>query len=242
MAEAGPEPGTLLFDLKELGRLEEGIFLHRPNRFVALADVKGKQVRVQVADTGRLEEILTPGRLLLLRPNPPGMKTDATLIAARMEEGWILINTRLHPIIARRAIEQGLLGFIPRTLKQEVPFGASRLDYLADDTYVELKGCSLVLENTCLFPNAPTVRGTRHLRELIAARAAGHGAAILIMALRPCRCFAPHPERDPEFRRTFFEALDNEVEFYGFHVRIDEELKVIYDGELGLCEKSSSVS
>ncbi len=242
MAMTGPEPGKRLFDLKELGRLEEGIFLRRPNRFVAEVEREGRTLRVHVADTGRLEEILTPGRPLLLRPNPHGMKTDYTLVAARMEEGWVLINTRLHPIIAHRAIEQGVLGFIPRTLKQEVSFGASRLDYLADDTYVELKGCSLVLENSCLFPNAPTVRGTRHLRELIAARAAGHGAAILIMALRPCRCFAPHPERDPEFRRTFFEALDNEVEFYGFHVRIDEELKVIYDGELGLCEKSSSVS
>ena len=242
MAMTGPEPGTLLFDLKELGRLEEGIFLHRPNRFVALAEVKGKQVRVHVADTGRLEEILTPGRPLLLRPNPSGMTTDATLIAARMTEGWVLINTRLHPLIARRAIERGVLGFVPRTLKQEVTFGSSRLDYLADDTYVELKGCSLVLENTCLFPNAPTVRGTRHLHELIAARAAGHGAAILIVALRPCRCFAPHPERDPEFRRTFYAVLEKGVEFRGFHVRIDEALRVVYDGELGLCEKSSSVS
>ncbi|WP_292655687.1 DNA/RNA nuclease SfsA [Nitratifractor sp.] len=235
MSFVGPEPGTPLFDLKELEELEEGIFLHRPNRFVALAEVKGKQVRVHVADTGRLEEILTPERPLLLHPNSPGMKTDYTLVAAQMEEGWVLINTRLHPVIARRAIEQGVLGFIPRTLKQEVPLGASRLDYLADDTYVELKGCSLVRENTCLFPNAPTVRGTRHLRELIAARAAGHGAAILIMALRPCRCFAPHPERDPEFRHTFYEALDNGVEYHGFHVRIDEALRVVYDGELGLC-------
>jgi len=237
MALVKPKIGIPLFDLKELGELQEGIFLRRPNRFVAMAEVAGKQVRVHVADTGRLEEILTPGCPLLLRPNPPGMKTDATLIAARMEEGWVLINTRLHPRIARRAIEGGILGFVPHTVRQEITFGSSRLDYLADDTYVELKGCSLVIDDTCLFPNAPTTRGTRHLRELIAARAAGYGAAILIMALRPCRCFAPHPERAPEFRRTFYEALETGVDFRGFHVRIDEALRVVYDGELRLCEK-----
>ncbi len=224
----------VLYDLRELGDLKEGIFLERPNRFVALVRVGDEVQRVHVADTGRLEEILMAGRRLLLRPNPPGMKTDATLIAAKMEEGWVLINTRLHPILARRAIERGVLGFQPLELRGEVPFGRSRFDYLADDMLVELKGCSLVQEGKCLFPNAPTSRGTKHLRELAEAKERGYRASILIMALRPCRCFAPHPERDPAFRRAFYEALKRGVEFHGFFVRI-EEMKVLYAGELKLC-------
>ena len=227
--------GTPLYDLRDLGPLVAGTFLRRPNRFVAEAEIGEGTARVHVADTGRLEEILTPGRPLLLRRNPPGMRTAYTLVAARMEEGWVLINTRLHRPIAYQAIELGVLGFLPSHIGEEVAFGGSRLDYRADDTYVELKGCSLVERGICLFPNAPTTRGTRHLRELIAAKEAGFDAAILIMALRPCRCFAPHPERDPEFRSTFYRALEAGVEFRGFHVRIDEELRVVYDGELELC-------
>jgi sugar fermentation stimulation protein A len=230
--------GAPLYDLSTLGPLSTGTFLSRPNRFVAEAEVGEERCRVHVADTGRLEEILTPGRPLLLRRNPPGMRTSYTLIAAKMQEGWVLINTRLHRPIARRAIELGVLGFQPSSIKEEVSFGGSRLDYRADDTFVELKGCSLVHQGgLCLFPNAPTTRGTRHIRELIAAREAGHDAAILIMALRPCRCFAPHPERDPAFRRAFYEALDAGVGFRGFHVRIDEKLRVVYDGNLELCKK-----
>ena len=227
----------LLFDLKELGTLEEGRFLARPNRFVALAEVAGAQARVHVADTGRLEEILTPGRALLLLANRPGMKTDYTLVAARMEEGWVLINTRLHPSIARRAIERGVLGFIPQNVRNEVRYGSSRFDYRADSAWVELKGCSLVIDRTCLFPNAPTVRGARHLEELMRAHREGDPAYILIMGLRPCRCFAPHPERDPKFREVFYKALSSGVAYRGFCVGIDEKMRVVYRGELPLCRK-----
>jgi sugar fermentation stimulation protein A len=230
----------ILFDLRELGALSEGRFLSRPNRFVALTDLEGSEIRVHVADTGRLEEILTPGRPLLILRNRPGMKTDATLIAAKMEEGWILINTRLHPMIARKAIELGVLGFTPESVRNEVRYGKSRFDYRVDDAFVELKGCSLVIDETCLFPNAPTTRGVRHLRELMSARAEGHRAFVLIMGLRPCRCFMPHPERDPEFRETFYKALNRGVAYRGFRVGIDEDFRVVYRGELPLCETGES--
>jgi len=100
------EKGETLYDLTNLGPTEEGRFIRRPNRFVAVAEVAGRIVRVHVADTGRLEEILTPGRPLLLLKNRPGMKTEYTLLAARMEEGWVLVNTRLHAPVAKRAIER----------------------------------------------------------------------------------------------------------------------------------------
>lgn len=230
------ERGETLFDLGELGRLETGSFLERPNRFVAWVEISGERRRTHVADTGRLEEILTPGRRLLLLRNRPGMKTDYTLIAAEMEEGWVLINTRLHIPIAEEAIRRGVLGWRPERLRREVPYGRSRFDYLADDIFVELKGCSLVEEGLCLFPNAPTTRGHRHLRELMEAGEEGHGAILLILGLRRCRCFSPHYRRDPLFAELFGAALDRGVEFRGFFVRIEGE-KVLYDGELVRCQQ-----
>ena len=226
----------ILFDLKTLGTLTTGSLIERKNRFLATATVNGQIKKVHIADTGRLEEILTPNRELLLLKNRPGLKTDYTLIAAKMEEGWVLINTKLHSPIAKKAIEAGLLGFRPKSVQSEVRFGDSRIDFLADNMLIELKGCSLVENNICLFPNAPTTRGTRHIEELIQAKAQGFEAAILIIAVRPCACFRPHPTRDEAFRKIFQKALQEGVRFFGFFIRIDEDLHIVYDGELQLCK------
>ena len=226
----------ILFDLKTLGRLTTGSLIERRNRFLASAIVDNKIQKVHIADTGRLEEILTPKRELLLLKNRAGLKTDYTLIAAKMEEGWVLINTRLHRPIAQKAIEKGILGFVPKRVQAEVAFGKSRLDFKADNAYIELKGCSLVQDGYCLFPNAPTARGTKHIQDLKNAKKALFDAYILILAVRRCRCFKPHPTRDPAFAKAFFQALHEGVVFKGFFVRIDSEYNVIYDGMLHLCQ------
>ena len=227
----------ILFDLKTLGSLTTGRLIERKKRFLATAIVDDEVKKVHIADTGRLEEILTPKCELLLLRNRPGLKTDYTLIAAKMEEGWVLVNTKLHSPIATQAIEQGVLGFKPKTIQKEVTFGQSRLDFKVDNTYIELKGCSLVQDGLCLFPNAPTSRGVKHIKELICIKEKGFGAILLIMALRRCRCFLPHPTTDKEFERIFYEALHRGVEFQGFFIRIDENLHVVYDGKLELCEE-----
>ena len=226
----------ILFDLKTLGELTTGSLIARRNRFLATATVAGSIQKVHIADTGRLEEILTPKRELLLLKNRPGLKTDYTLIAAKMEEGWVLINTRLHRPIAQKAIEKGVLGFVPKSVQAEVVFGKSRLDFRADNAYIELKGCSLVQNDYCLFPNAPTTRGTKHIQDLIEAKKADFDAYILILAVRRCRCFKPHPTRDPVFAKAFLQALEEGVAFRGFFVRIDSEYNVVYDGVLHLCQ------
>jgi len=224
-----------LFDLNSLGHLESGVFLKRQNRFLALAQVEDGVKKIHIADTGRLEEILTPNRELLLVKNRPGLKSDYTLIAAKMDDGWVLINTKLHSTIAKEAIKLGVLGFKPQNIKSEVRYKNSRLDFKVDDTFVELKGCSLVQKGLCLFPNAPTSRGVKHIKDLIEAKREGYKAIILIMALRGCECFSPHPKRDNEFKKIFYEALERGVEFRGFKVKIDENFHVCLESSLKLC-------
>ncbi|MRJ02353.1 MAG: DNA/RNA nuclease SfsA [Epsilonproteobacteria bacterium] len=231
----------VLLDLKRFGTLEEGIFWERLNRFTARGEVEGRERTFHIADTGRLEEILTPGRRVLLLKNRPDLKTDYTLIAAHMEEGWVLINSRLHTPIAQRALEAGILGFRPREIRKEVTFGNSRLDFFADGKFIEVKGCSLVIGGRCLFPNAPTERGTRHLLELMEARRKGFGAVLLTIASRRCHCFSPHFERDPKFGRVFGEALADGVQFKGFFIKIGENCEILYDGALKLCYNNATV-
>lgn len=227
----------ILFDLKTLGKLEKGIFLKRPNRFVGICKIEEKEKTCHIADPGRLKEILTEGREVLVVKNKPHLKMDYKLVAVKMEDGWILLNTSIHSKIAKEAIKKGVLGFIPKRIKSEVSFGNSRIDYLIDEKmFVELKGCNLLLEDKCLFPDAPTKRGARHLEELIEAKKQGYEAAILIMALRECRCFDVNRKLDPVFSKTFEKALKEGVVFKGFKVKIDEDYRVVLNGNLELCQ------
>ncbi len=226
-----------LFDLKSLGEIEEGIFLERPNRFVGICEVGGKKVHCHVADPGRLKEILTKNRKVFVVKNPKGYKTDYRLVAVSLEDGIVLLNTSVHSKIGYEAIKSGVLGFKPERIKKEVPFGKSRIDYLVDGKiFVELKGCNLKVGKKCLFPDAPTERGRRHLEELIEAKKRGFKTVILVMILRECECFAPNFHLDKKFSETFIRALKEGVKFKAFRVSV-RDFKIYLDGEIPLCRE-----
>ena len=220
-------------DLKDLGELEVGRFIRRENRFVGRVVVDGRERSCYIADTGRLKDILVKGREVWVIKNREGLKTDYRLITVNVEGEWVLVNTSLHSTIASRAIEKGILGFIPRSIRREVTFKNSRFDFLVDNnTFVELKGCNLVRGDTGYFPDAPTKRGVKHLRELIEAKEMGYNAVILIMALRECKYFLPNFKMDRAFSEMFYRALEKGVEFRGFKVKVGEDKKVYLDSDL----------
>ncbi len=226
----------VLLNLKDqFGEFTRGTFIERPNRFVALVEVNGEVKKAHVSDTGRLGELLERGVPVLLSPNPKG-KLDYKFVAVKKEEDWVLLNTSVHSTIARKVLERGLLGFKPKTIKPEYTFGNSRIDFLLDENFLlETKGCNLVENGTCLFPDAPTERGRKHLKELTAALRKGFRAGILFLAFRNCSCFLPNRKRDPGFSSLFFEALKSGVEFYGVRLRFSESGDVSFMGVLKIC-------
>ncbi|AXI25052.1 DNA/RNA nuclease SfsA [Methanofervidicoccus sp. A16] len=224
-----------LMDLNDLGTLEVGRFIKRENRFLGRIVVDGKERSCYIADTGRLRDILVKDREIWVIKNREGLKTDYTLITVNVEGEWVLVNTSLHSNIAYRAIEKGVLGFIPKRIEKEVKFKNSRFDFLVDkNTFVELKGCNLVKGDTGYFPDAPTKRGVKHLRELIEAKEKGYNAVILIMALRDCKYFLPNSETDREFSEMFYKALDKGVNFRGFKIKVEENGKIYFVSTLKL--------
>lgn len=228
-----------LFDMKQLGPMIPAVFHNRPNRFIGMISVNRIIKRCHVADTGRLEEILTENRQILVVKNREELKTDYTLVAAKMEDGWILVNTALHSKIVRLALEKGILGFVPTTIQSEVSFGNSRLDFLVDDNiFIEVKASNLLKENACLFPDAPTTRGKRHLEELIQAKKRGYQSIILLLGLRDCSCFSPNRIIDKKFSSTFEKALAAGVGYVGFKIRFNpSDNYLYYDSEMPLCMK-----
>ena len=232
------EDAPELFNLNKIGDPVYATFISRPNRFVGHILVDGKSATCHIADTGRLKEILTDGRKVLVTKNPSKLKTDYRLIACKMNE-WVLINTTIHTHIARTAIRNGVLGFVPETIQPEVKVGNSRLDFLIDkNIYVELKGTNLLVNARCRFPDAPSVRAVRHLKELIQLKSEGKEAVILLMGLRDCNCFAPNRGLDPGFADTFREAMDTGVLYRGFRVKLNVESgRVLLNGPLPLCRE-----
>jgi len=224
-----------LMDLKELGNIEVGRFIKRENRFLGKILVDNRERSCHIADTGRLRDILVKNREIWVIKNREGLKTDYTLVGVNVKGEWVLVNSALHSNIAYRAIEKGVLGYIPKRIRREVTFKNSRFDFLVDNnTFVELKGCNLVKGNTGYFPDAPTKRGVKHLKELIEAKERGYNAVILIMALRRCNYFLPNWETDRAFSEMFYRALEKGVDFKGFRIKLGEDGKVYLKSPLKL--------
>ncbi|MEO2068126.1 MAG: DNA/RNA nuclease SfsA [Desulfurobacteriaceae bacterium] len=226
-----------ILNVKELlGDFSRGLFVERPNRFVGLVSVKGKIFKAHISDTGRLKELLIPETPVILANNERG-KLDYKLVAVLNDGTWVFLNTSLHSKIAQKVIEKGLLGFIPEEIKREVKWRNSRIDFLVDGKfYIEVKGCNLEKRNICLFPDAPTARGRKHLEDLIELREKGFETAVLFLVFRKCECFKPHEVQDPKFAKTFKLALEKGVKFYAFKLSFCPESGWIYfEKEIALC-------
>jgi sugar fermentation stimulation protein A len=166
---------------------------------------------MHIPDPGRLRELLVPGAEVLVRPaGSPGRRTSWSLVGVRTAEGIpVSLDSRLPNLLVG-----GLLGTArwpacarATEVRREVPAGGSRFDFaFAMDGrrwWLEVKGCTLVREGVGLFPDAPTVRGARHVRELAALAAEGHGAAVVFVIGRPdASSLAPNAATDPDFARA----------------------------------------
>ncbi len=187
--------------------LVPGRFIRRLNRFAALVNTQGREERVHVRNSGRLHELLRPGRRVLLDPAATsGRRTRFTLALVRLPSGYVsadahLPNTLVAEGLRSRSIP-GLVGH--RVLRREPPLGSGRADFLlargGRQCLLEVKSVTLVQDGVALFPDAPTVRGRTHLEHLIAGRRCGLAAAVLFVIQRAdVRAFAPNQEADPKF-------------------------------------------
>lgn len=217
---------------------KECIFQERKNRFLGIVDIEGKNEEVHVRDPGRLEELLFTGnKVLLAKADDPNRKTSWDLIAAEYEDNWILVNSGFHPRIARWVLENDKVNPFGMTdgWRGEKKLGKSRIDFYNEregELWVEVKGCTLAMDGKALFPDAPTTRGTRHVRELINAIEKGKRAGLLILVFRSdAECFSPYEERDPDFTAAFREAMEVGVEVHPLKL-IYQETSLFYKGEI----------
>ncbi len=195
--------------------LVPGRFVRRLNRFAALVEVSGRLTRVHVRNSGRLHELFTPGRPVLLDPAATkGRRTRFTLAVVRLPSGFVSADAHLpNTLVAEGLQARSIPGLTEhRVLRREPPLGRGRADFLlarkGRPCLLEVKSVTLVQDGVALFPDAPTTRGRTHLMHLIAARRRGLAAAVLFIIQRAdVRAFAPNQAADPDFTATLRRAV-----------------------------------
>ncbi len=194
-----------------------GEFLRRPNRFVAEVMVYGETARAHVRNTGRCTHVLSPGcEVSLQKSSDPGRTTKFTLIAVNTAQyGWVNLDSLAPNKLAGEWLAEN--GFTE--IKPEFPFGDSRIDFYAEKKgerwLIEVKGCTLAENGTGLFPDAPTKRGAKHLRELAKAAETGYRTAIaFVIMLRGVEEVRANAAVDREFSEEFSRATANGVSVF----------------------------
>lgn len=213
-------------------KVKEAFFLARPNRFTANVALDGEMQKVHVKNTGRCRELLHEGVRVFLEDHGEGhtsRKTRYSLITVekkdcRMKSGTRLVNidSQAPNQVVGEALADGRLmlpGFGSPLLrmKPEVKFGTSRFDFYVEDdegnkAFIEAKGVTLEEDGIARFPDAPTERGVRHIRELCQALEQGLAAyMIFVIQMKQLCCFEPNDSTHPAFGEALREARDKGV-------------------------------
>ena len=202
-----------------------GHFKSRQNRFVAVVDMDGRVETVHVKNTGRCRELLLPGaEVVLAAADNPARKTKYDLISVYKDSlGWVNIDSQAP----NKVVLEWLQGQGYTYIKPEFPFGSSRIDFYMEKGeekfLMEVKGCTLEVEGIGYFPDAPTERGVKHLRELIRAVGLGyHCAVAFVIQMEGIYEVRSNVETHPEFGVVLEEARRAGVEILGVECRVTE--------------------
>lgn len=188
-----------------------GSFCSRKNRFVAEVMIEGRQETVHVKNTSRCRELLLPGaEVVLERADNPSRKTKYDLISVYKEGlGWVNIDSQAPNKIVRAWLE----GQDYDVVRPEYTIGDSRIDFYmekGEQKYLmEVKGCTLEIDGIGYFPDAPTQRGIKHLRELKKAVQEGYRCyAAFVIQMEGITEVRPNIETHKEFGEALEEAVN----------------------------------
>jgi len=205
-----------------------GRLLRREKRFTVYVEVGGEKVAAHTNNSGSMLGLTRPGSEVLLSPAPGAHRKLAwTLELVRLFGFWVGVNTATPNRLLAAAHAAGLL---PETrgypeYRAERKVGDSRLDALlegpAGKLWVEAKNVTMVEDGVALFPDAPTERGQKHLRELTALARQGVRVACFFLVQRPdASCFGPADVIDPDYARLFHHALEAGVEAWPYQALV----------------------
>jgi sugar fermentation stimulation protein A len=210
------------------------IFLSRPNRFIAIVSLHGTEETVHVKNTGRCKELLIPGVwVILARAYNPHRKTRYDLVA--VQKGTRLINMDSqapNQVFSEYIITHPYIKDLSFA-KREVTHGDSRFDFYAGAgkrrIFIEVKGVTLEEDGVALFPDAPTLRGVKHLHGLIDCVKEGYEARmVFVIQMEQVRYFTPNNITHPAFGAALAEAIQAGVMVSAFDCMVTPRRLMIH--------------
>ncbi|GHV39816.1 sugar fermentation stimulation protein SfsA [Clostridia bacterium] len=213
--------------------IREGVFLRRPNRFIAEVEIGGSVEVVHVKNTGRCKELLTPGaKVYLSEAANQKRATKYDLVAVYKEKRLINMDSYAPNRAFGEFLRQGRLLPGATLVKPETKYGGSRFDFYIEaggrKAYIEVKGVTLEKNGVAMFPDAPTERGVKHLNELAKCVADGYEAfAVFVIQMEGVRYFTPNYKMHPEFGAALAAAMQAGVTALAFDCLVTANSMVI---------------
>ncbi|MCR6544442.1 DNA/RNA nuclease SfsA [Dehalobacterium formicoaceticum] len=220
----------------EYGNITKATFLHRPNRFIAHVLIDGKEEIVHVKNTGRCRELLQPeAQVILEKSSNPNRKTKYSLIAVYKGSLLVNIDSQAPNTVVFEGIQDHQIPEINEviTLKKEMTFGRSRFDLYfkngrGQQGFIEVKGVTLENQGVAMFPDAPTLRGTKHIREMIRAVEEGYqGYIFFLLQMKEIKYFTPNTLMDPKFSEAISAAHDAGVKILAYDALVTEKKLIL---------------
>ncbi len=215
-------------DMRFSGRLVPAVFQSRPNRFLGVVLVDGVEGLCFIPNPGRMKELLYRGaRVYLIPVESETRKTRYNLALVDHQGILVSVDSGVPNKVVREGVDGGIIepfkGF--HVKKAEYTFGESRLDFLLEGDsgklLLEVKSCTLIRDGVALFPDAPTKRGSRHLKTLTRGLTQGRSAVFFLIQRPDADRFRPNRETDPDFAANLEEAARAGVEVYAYTSRVD---------------------
>jgi sugar fermentation stimulation protein A len=222
-------------------------FVERLNRFVVKIEIEGKECLAHINNTGRLQEMLIPGKTGFCFRTPHTKKTEFRLFAIGEREKGALIDTQLQMRAFEMAQERGLIPWLRDALfvRRDAPLGRSQLDYLfqrqGNSLFVEVKSAVLREGTVAMYPDCPSLRGQRHVKELIEWTRKGGESYLLFMAALPgISAFTPNRNADAELHGLVEKAKKSGVgiKAVGLYFHPGDSFLRLYDPDLEVIVES----
>ncbi len=210
-------------------RIYEGIFLERPNRFIAYIEIDGQVETVHVKNTGRCKELLQPGaKVFVQKAANPERKTQWDLIGVQKGDRMINMDSQIPNKVVEEWIRAGNLFENVTLVKPETTYGKSRFDlYIEADgkkIFMEIKGVTLEEDGVVRFPDAPTERGIKHLQELMQAKQDGYEAYVFfVIQMKDVKYFTPNMATHAAFGEALKEASEAGVKVLAYDCEVTKE-------------------
>lgn len=213
--------------------IQKAAFISRPNRFVALVSIDGKETAAHVKNTGRCRELLTEGaEVWLEKSSNPDRKYQYSLVTVKKGDRMVNMDSQApNKAVGEWLSEEGLFTDV-KLIKPECKYGNSRFDFYVEyadkKAFIEVKGVTLENDGVVSFPDAPTERGSKHLRELCECIKDGYEAyVIFVIQMKGVLYFTANACHDPVFARTLSQAHNEGVRVLAYDCLVTEdEMKI----------------